>query len=400
MPPENAGPNGPKPENANAWAGIAGLGLTMFLFVSTSLMPMGLLPDIAAGLGRTEAFTGLLVTGYAWVTAALTLPLAVLLARIDRRRLLLGALALFVFSHGLAALATDFITLMVSRVLTAAAHAVLWAIASPTAVRLAPEGLGSKALAVVAAGVSLSTVLGVPLGTRLGQALGWRATFLAAGLAGLSLIGLLAALLPKLPADNHRPLKNLARIAGRPAVWRLYLVLALTLGGHAAAFTYLAPFLRLTGGWDPPAVVNFIWLFGTAGIAGGFLASLFTGRWSAPASLLALAVITAGLILANQAVALPIGAILICAAWGAALSGFTVLFQFQLFQAAPEATELAMSIYAVFFNLGIGGGAALGGHLFHHFDITAVPFGGAALTGLALLIFGATRKCGSRPTDD
>ena len=370
------------------WIMISGLALTVFIFVTTSLMPMGLLPDIAAGLGRSEAVTGLIVTGYAWVSAALTLPLTMLLARFDRRTLLMAVLMVFILGHLLAARALDFNFMMLARALTALAHAVLWGLATPMAVSLAPEGRSSRALAAMSTGVALSTIVGVPLGTLLGQALGWRAAFLAVGLAGLVLLLVLAVLLPKMPSDNPSPLKNLSLIAGRPRLWLIYSVTALALCGHASAFTYFTPFMRTIGGFSPPDVVNFLLLFGLAGVAGSFLASTLTGRPAGAATALALLILALSLGLANQAAASgPVGAAVLCLIWGAALSGAGILFQSAIFKTAPEATDLGMSLYAVFFNLGIGGGAFIGGRVFEHFSLSAVTPGGAVFQILALLAF-------------
>src|ERR1700746_3007512 len=57
-----------------------------------------------------------------------------------------------------------------------------------------PERRG-RALSMVTNGLTLAIVAGVPLGVLVGQGFGWRATFLGvAGLAALSLLGILARL--------------------------------------------------------------------------------------------------------------------------------------------------------------------------------------------------------------
>lgn len=370
-----------------SWLVVACLGLVIFIFVTTSLMPMGLLPDIAAGIGRSEAFTGLLVTGYAWVAALLTLPLTMLAARFDRRSLLMAVLALFVLSHFLAWAASGFWSLFTARVLSAVAHAVLWGLATPTAVRLAPAGRSATVLAIMATGVSLAAIVGVPLGTWLGQQLGWRMAFLAVGLLAMALMALLAVLLPSVKSDNLKPLKNLSLISGRPALWRIYIVMLLSTCGHAAAFTYFTPFMKTVAGVSPEGVVNYLLLFGLAGVAGSFLIGPLSSRYNPAATVAILALMTVNLSAASQLALSSAGIIVLCLLWGSLMSGVGILYQSVLFKTAPEATDLGMAIFAVFFNLGIGGGALVGGRIFEHYSITAAFKGGAVFMAAALAVY-------------
>ena len=91
------------PEGRRLWVPVFTLALAAFIFVTTEILPIGLLPEIAADLGETEAFTGLLVAVYAWVVALLSLPLTALTARFERRKLLLWLFAIFIAGHVLSA---------------------------------------------------------------------------------------------------------------------------------------------------------------------------------------------------------------------------------------------------------------------------------------------------------
>ena len=124
---------------------------------------IGLLSDIAADFGITEARAGLLITVYAWVVALVSLPL--MLAGEDGcRRLMLGVLGLFIASHVLSGLSSSYAMLMASRIGVACAHAVFWSIVSPLAVRVAPKGAQSAALGLIITGTSIAMIVGLPLG--------------------------------------------------------------------------------------------------------------------------------------------------------------------------------------------------------------------------------------------
>ena len=104
------------PEGRRLWVPVFSLALAAFIFVTTEVLPIGLLPEIAKDLGETEAFTGLLVAMYAWSVALLSLPLTALTARVERRKLLIGLFVVFIAGHVLSALAPNFTTLMLARI--------------------------------------------------------------------------------------------------------------------------------------------------------------------------------------------------------------------------------------------------------------------------------------------
>ena len=66
-----------------------GIGLTEFVI-------MGLLPDVAADFGVTEAAAGWLITGYALSVVVGALAIPALVTRLPRKNVLMGLLVLFI----------------------------------------------------------------------------------------------------------------------------------------------------------------------------------------------------------------------------------------------------------------------------------------------------------------
>jgi predicted MFS family arabinose efflux permease len=64
---------------------VFALSLAAFAFVTTELLPVGLLTVIADDLDRSQTAIGLLVTGYAFVVLVASVPLTRLTRRIPRR---------------------------------------------------------------------------------------------------------------------------------------------------------------------------------------------------------------------------------------------------------------------------------------------------------------------------
>ncbi|WP_188196106.1 MFS transporter [Nonomuraea sp. SYSU D8015] len=76
-------------------AGLAVLFAAALATITTETLPMGLLPQISESLRVSHAWTGFLTGGYSLLIIAVTVPLAAMIARWDRRRLLVTTMALF-----------------------------------------------------------------------------------------------------------------------------------------------------------------------------------------------------------------------------------------------------------------------------------------------------------------
>ena len=103
--------------------GAFGIGVTEFA-------PMGMLPGIAADLGVSIPAAGLLVSAYA-MGVLLGAPLMSLTTgKIPRRYLLVGLMAIFTLGNLMSALATDYYSLMIARVVTSLNHGAFFGVGS------------------------------------------------------------------------------------------------------------------------------------------------------------------------------------------------------------------------------------------------------------------------------
>ena len=99
-----------------SWLPLIGLTFAVFVFNTSEFMPIGLLTDIAFDLNISDTRVGLLISVYAWVVALMSLPLMILVSKMELKRLLLGITALFVVSHIISAIADGYYMFMLSRI--------------------------------------------------------------------------------------------------------------------------------------------------------------------------------------------------------------------------------------------------------------------------------------------
>ena len=244
---------------AKNWAQIIGLTCAAFIFNTSEFMPIGLLTDIAQDFAITEAHAGTLISVYAWVVMLLSLPLMILVSKLELRKLMLWIILLFGICQILSSLSEGYAMLMLSRIGVACTHAIFWSIVSPLAVHLAPEGKRQTALGMIVTGISLAIIAGLPLGRVIGLHLSWRVTFLCIGAAALLAFVLFLLLFPAVPNNRRATLRSVPRLLRSPVMVALYvlgILTAVVLGyamrktvfkGEAVPFVMELPNYRMPG---------------------------------------------------------------------------------------------------------------------------------------------------------
>lgn len=385
-------------KRSRIWSSILCLAFAGFIFNTTEFVPVGLLPNIAESFSMDVAHTGLLLTIYAWAVSLLSLPLTVLTSKMERRKLLIFLFCLFISSHILAGFAWDFYSLMTARIGIACAHAVFWAITTPLAVRLAPNGKRAKAMGFIVVGTSMATVLGIPIGTMIGQLVGWRITFLCIAVLAFCIMVLLLYLLPSVPSMNTISLKDIPKVLKRPVLINIYLLTAIIITGHFTAYTYITPFMLKVGGFSQHMVVILLLAVGFSGMIGSVIFAKYAEKH--PTAILVIPMILLMLCLLSLYVcALSFyTAIIQGMVWGLAITIIGMVMQSKVIDVAPDAADIATSVYSGIYNIGIGGGAFVGSQVLVVLSTHYIGFIGAIFVVIALLLFFVlTRKSWIKP---
>lgn len=367
-----------------AWLRVVTLAIAAFIFNTTEFVPVGLLSDIAESFQMETAQVGIMLTIYAWVVALMSLPFMLLTSQMERRRLLIGLFVLFIASHVLSFMAWNFTVLVMSRIGIAFAHAVFWSITASLAIRLAPAGKRAQALSLIATGTALAMVLGLPIGRIVGQYFGWRTTFFAIGMGALVTLVCLIKLLPALPSEHSGSLKSLPLLMRRPALLSIYLLTVIVVTAHYTAYSYIEPFVQVVAGFSANFATVLLLILGGAGIIGSVLFGKLGNRHASLLVSSAIGLLLACLLLLMPAAGSESHLAILSLFWGVAIMIIGLGMQVKVLALAPDATDVAMSLFGIF-NLGIGAGALVGNQVILHVSMSAIGYLGAIPALVALV---------------
>ncbi|HAZ0552486.1 sugar transporter [Enterobacter hormaechei] len=368
-----------------AWLRVVTLAIAAFIFNTTEFVPVGLLSDIAASFHMETAQVGIMLTIYAWVVALMSLPFMLLTSQMERRKLLIGLFVVFIASHVLSFMAWNFTVLVISRVGIAFAHAIFWSITASLAIRLAPAGKRAQALSLIATGTALAMVLGLPIGRIVGQYFGWRTTFFAIGMGALITLVCLIKLLPKLPSEHSGSLKSLPLLVRRPALMSIYLLTVIVVTAHYTAYSYIEPFVQVVAGFSANFATVLLLILGGAGIIGSILFGKLGNQHASSLVSSAIGLLLACLLLLLPAAGSESHLAILSLFWGVAIMIIGLGMQVKVLALAPDATDVAMSLFSGIFNLGIGAGALVGNQISLHVSMSAIGYLGAIPALIALI---------------
>ncbi len=377
----------PTPGLRKSLAGLLALALASCLAVTTEMLPVGLLPDIGAAFAVPDSVTGLLVSLYAVMVAALAVPMTLATSRFNRKPLLLATLLGYAASNALVAAAPVFAVVAVGRTVGGLTHALFFSLVIGYTPRLVARGDIGRALALVSGGASAGFVLGVPLSTSLGNAVGWRASF--AVLAGLSILTF-ALVRWVLPGVNHEQASRSYDSARRGELAWVATSNMLTYLGQFTVYTFISVLL-LSSGVSAAFLGPILLGCGACGLLGVWYVGRNLDRKPRRTFVCVFAVVIGALLVLGGTWPAIAAVIAATALWNGAFGGVPSMYQAFAVRTHAVSPELAGAWINATANMGIGGGAAIGAGLLHVTGLWALPWVSAALIMLGLVILFAHR---------
>ena len=389
--PATAAPDAPGWSGRRVALAIVALAVGAFAIGTTEFVTMGLLPDIAAGIGVDVPTGGHLISAYALGVVVGAPVFAALGASLPRRPLVLGLMTLFVLGNGFTALAPGYGTLLLARFVAGLPHGAYFGVASLIAASLVRPEVRGRAVSSVMLGLAVANVVGVPAATWLGQGLGWRSAYWAVVSIGLLTLVCVLAVVPRVAARTEATIRSELGALRRPQVLLTLLAGVVGFGGMFALYSYIAPLVTDVAGASAGFVPVVLLVFGAGMLVGTALGGRLADRALFP-SLLG-GVVAMGLVLALVPLAAHSAWTLtpVVFAEAATSSVLVVCLQLRLMEVAGQAQMLGAALNHSALNLANALGAWLGGLVIAAgAGYTAPSLVGAGLAVLGLLVLSAS----------
>ena len=202
---------------------------------------------------------------------------------------------------------------------------------------------------------------------------------------------LLAKILPRLESRNAGSLASLPQLARRPLLLGVYGMTILMVVAHFTAYSYIEPYVLRVTQMPPQTATAVLLVYGVSGMAASWLFSRFYPSRPNTTLLTAAGLLLFSLLLLNPLGGSTAAMFALVFVWGIGIAVASLSVIGHVMRYAADATDVANAIFSGCCNIGIGGGALLGGIVMRHWGLGALGWTGAALAASALAVFGWTQ---------
>lgn len=333
-----------------------------FVVGMVELIIGGILDLVARDLNISLTQAGWLITVFALIFAFLSPVLLLITGQIERKRLMLICLWIFLSGNIITIFSPNYLVIMAGRIISALSGALLTILCLVMAPKMVKSHYRGRAIGVISMGVSGALVLGVPIGLVLGNAYGWRAPFVLISLLTLlSIIGVHLWMNPIEPEKQVPISTQLRSLKNKKSLFALLTTL-LYMTGHTALYAYLKPFLRETMQLDGTWVSIVYFIFGVAAVSGGAIGGAMADVFGSKQTIIiSLLIFIATLIAVPLTTTFIPAFLLVTIVWGILSWAISPAMQSYLIESSPKTGSILQSLNNSALHLGVASGSFIGG---------------------------------------
>lgn len=336
------------------------LAVGVFGIINTEMGVIGILPALATHFNVSVSTAGLMVSLFALAIAIAGPTLPLIFSRIDRKKVMLLVLAVFIIGNIISIFTTNFTVALLARVIPAFFHPVYVSLALSVAGASVSKKEAPKAISKVFIGVSAGMVLGVPVVSFIANTVSLEIAM--SFFAIVNIFTFIATLLfvPSMPVQEGISYGSQLKILTRGITWLSIIAVLFLNASIFGVYSYLAEYLDVVTNMSANLISMILLVYGLANIIGNIIAGrLLTDYPIRSVTIFPIVLIVVYLIFFFVA-ELTIPTAIIILVWGT-LGGIGAnINQYWIMSSAPKAPDFTNGLFLTSVNLGttIGSGAA------------------------------------------
>lgn len=258
--------------------GLLALAIGTFTLGMTEFIIEGILTDVAHDMNVSIPEVGHLISIYALGVCAGAFSLIVM-HKYRPKNILLFLASIITIGAAIASIAPSFWLLLCARFIQGLPHGAYFGTATIVAVKIAKEGKGTSAVALMCAGMPFANLMGVPFGTFLSHNLSWRVPFILCIALGFITLYMIYRWVPNLEALPNNGMKAQFHFLRNKAPWLIIAATFLGSAGMLSWFSYISPLLQMEAGFDAAHISLLMVLAGLGMVVGNRISGPLSDRF-------------------------------------------------------------------------------------------------------------------------
>jgi len=358
----------------------------VFGILNTEMGMIGVLPYMAERFQVSISQAGLLVSLFALVVAISGPTMPLLFSGIDRKKVMLLVLGIFIASNIVSIFATNFTIALIARVVPAFFHPIYCSLAFSVAAASVRQEEAPKAVAKVFVGVSAGMVIGVPVSNFIAGT-----ASLEMAMVFFTIVNVIAFIatiffVPSIPVKERLSYGEQLSVLKKTTTWISISAVILMNGAVFGVFSYLAEYLEKVTTFSLHTISLVLLVYGLANILGSIIAGRLLTRNPLKTVVAFPFVLGAVYVILFMTGQFSVPMALSTLAWGILGGIGGNINQYWIATAAPEAPDFANGLFLTSANLGTTIGTMVCGFFISSIGIKYVVLGGL-LFSLVSIVF-------------
>ncbi|AKG34807.1 MFS transporter [Paenibacillus durus] len=333
----------------------------VFGILTTEMGIVGILPVVAERFDISVTEAGLLVSLFALAVAISGPILPLLFSGINRKKVMLLVLGIFVAGNIVSLLTSSFTILLIARIVPAFFHPIYCALALTVAATSVSKEEAPKAVSKVILGVNAGMILGVPITTYIASVTSVEMAMLF--FAIVNALALIATLvfIPSMPVKERLTYGTQIGVLKKPIMWVAIATVVFIGSANSSINSFIAEYLGAVTHISGTTLTFALFIFGIASLVGNFAGGRFLTKNAMRTATFFPIVLGLFLMLSFLTGKSVVPMLITLLFWGILFAIGNNVSQYWISSSAQEAPDFANGMFLSCSNLGVTIGTSVGG---------------------------------------